>query len=63
MAKETTKAATAQPEPPESVEYFPPNTAQGVMANYVRSRQNSTAYKLKQIARKNPEVAALLKSK
>lgn len=64
-AKEFIKPAAPipQPEPAKVEQYYPPNTAQGVMQNYKQARLNSAAYRLKQIAQRNPEVAAFLKSK
>jgi hypothetical protein len=61
-AKEFIKPV-AKISPPESVEYFPPNTSQGVMANYKRARHNSTEYRVAQIAKKYPEIKEFLKSK
>jgi len=61
-AKEFIKPA-AKVSPPESEVYFPPNTSQGIMANYKRARQNSTEYRVAQIAKKHPEIKEFLKSK
>ena len=61
-AKEFTKPAVKAPEL-EPEKYFPPNTSQGVMANYKRARYNSTEYRVAQIAKKYPEIKAFLKSK